>query len=181
MQLIMVRHGKTDKNGKGILNGVRLNEPLDADSFELVRDLGQRLPKNIVKIYSGELLRVKQTADLINETLNLPISYDSDLNERDYGDCSGLTWEQAEAKYPGHTLEKDFALQFDYTDVGGENVEHFTRRVVECLERIKLENVNNDQPILMVTSEGVIRVLYFYCTGVLLGNIFNLEVRTVEI
>ncbi len=177
----MVRHGKTEKNGKGILNGIRSNEPLDAQSIELVRDLGQRLPKNIIKIYASELLRVKQTADLINETLNLPISYDSDINERDFGDCSGLTWEEVEEKYPGHTEEKDFALQFDYTDVGGENVEHFTRRVVEYLERIKLENVGNDKPILMVTSEGVIRVLYFYCTGVLLGNIFNLEVRTVEI
>ncbi len=168
-------------NEKGLLNGIRSNEPLDPKGADLVRDLGKRLPKDIVKIYGGDLLRVKQTVALINETLNLPVVYDSDVNERDYGDCSGLSWKEAEEKYPGHTLEKDYALQFDYSDIGGENVKHFTRRVVEFLERVKLENAGNDKPILLVTSEGVIRVLYFYITGVLIGNISNLEVRTVEI
>ncbi|MHB8871612.1 MAG: histidine phosphatase family protein [Candidatus Doudnabacteria bacterium] len=181
MQLIMVRHGETEKNRKGILNGTRINEPLMPESIDLVRDLGKRLPKDILRIYAGDLLRIRETADLINETLNIPISYHPDLNERDFGDCSDLTWEQAAEKYPGHTHEKDFALEFDYSDVGGEDVKQFSRRVVEFLERIKLENIGNDRPILMITSDGVMRVLYFYRTGTLLGYISNLEVRTIDI
>ncbi len=177
----MVRHGETEKNQKGILNGVRSNEPIKPESFDLARDLGKRLPKDILRIYSGDLLRVRQTADLINESLNLPISYHSDINERDFGDCSDLTWEQAAEKYPGHTHEKDSALEFDYSDVGGEDVKHFSRRVVEFLEQIKLENVGNDKPILMVTSDGVMRVLYFYRRGTMLGYISNLEVRVIDI
>jgi broad specificity phosphatase PhoE len=143
--------------------------------------LGKRLPKDILRIYSGDLLRTRETADLINETLNVSISYHSDLNEKDFGDCSGLTWEQIEQKYPGHTQEKDYALEFDYSDIGGEDVKHFTRRLVEFLEKIKLENVGNEKPILIVTSEGVMRLLYYYRTGALIGEIFNLEVRTIQI
>jgi len=55
----------------------------------------------MVALYTSPLRRARETADIIGETLGLPVVPDERLKERDVGDITGLTWTQIEEQYPG--------------------------------------------------------------------------------
>ena len=84
-----IRHGQTDVNKFGIVPenpDVPLNEEgiLQAKAAaKLLRD------KNIKIIVASPLIRAKQTAEIINKELNIPIIYHDGLKEADWGVVKG--------------------------------------------------------------------------------------------
>jgi probable phosphoglycerate mutase len=87
--VFLVRHGRTTLNATGRLRG-RLDPSLDAigqvEAFELAQQLAYAHPARIV---SSPLQRAMQTAHPLSEHVNVPITVDPRLADRDYGPWAG--------------------------------------------------------------------------------------------
>lgn len=84
-----IRHGQTDINKYGIVpenRDVSLNEKGMAQAQEAALALRN---KNIKIVVASPLLRAKQTAEIINKELNVPIIYNEGLKEGDWGIQTG--------------------------------------------------------------------------------------------
>src|ERR1700757_4293327 len=93
--LVLLRHGQSEWNLKNLFTGWR-----DVDLTELgvkeARDAGRKLKGQGLTVdvaYTSALKRAHHTLDLMLEEMGLskiPVVKDQALNERDYGDLSGL-------------------------------------------------------------------------------------------
>jgi broad specificity phosphatase PhoE len=153
-----IRHGQTQDNIDRRIAG-RTDVPLTEEGVEQAKAAASDLPLDIAVIYSSDLLRCKQTTDILNEDRNIPVIYDARLRERNFGTLEGRLWEDVDA---GTGLWKiDVAQQYDYRPYGGESVEEVERRVMACMNDVQLAT---GMP-LVVTSAGVIRILKKKLTG----------------
>src|SRR3989344_5621756 len=109
MIIYFVRHGETEWNKKGILQGHK-DSPLTAKGVLGAKKIGKLLRnKNIEVIYSSDLGRCIQTAKIINGWLRIKLSETRMLRERNFGSLNGhsnkevsgkLNLENAEEKAP---------------------------------------------------------------------------------
>ena len=110
----------------------------------------------IQKIISSDLNRAKQTADIINEQLNLPIEYTEKLREMNNGEIAGMLNEEVEKLYPGLYYN---TLEIDEKYPGGESPIDFYNRIEKNFNEII--NANKElENIMLVTHSGVINILY---------------------
>ena len=103
MRLILVRHGESEANARGIIQG-----RLDFGLSELGRLQAQRVADrlkddDIVRIVTSPLLRAAQTADIIGVGRGMVPVAEPALMEYDVGEISGLTSAEIRAKHP-HVL-----------------------------------------------------------------------------
>ena len=90
MNLYVVRHGQTDWNINHMILGktdIELNEKGKKQAEEVSKKLEK---EKIDLIISSPLKRTKQTAEIINKNKNIPIIYDSRIQERNFGEFEGL-------------------------------------------------------------------------------------------
>jgi len=106
MEICLIRHGETDWNVSGRLQG-REDIPLNANGISQAEQCGLNLKRgNWRAIITSPLLRARQTADVIASVLNIgPVSEDIGLIERDYGKASGLTVEERSKRFPDGKYE----------------------------------------------------------------------------
>ena len=116
MEIALVRHGQTDYNRDGRLQGtsdIPLNETGIAQAHEAARLLADEHWDAVV---SSPLLRAAVTADIIASTLDLEVAgRHPQLVERAYGEAEGLTKEQATERFgvdwPGEESYEDLQLR----------------------------------------------------------------------
>jgi broad specificity phosphatase PhoE len=135
--LYYVRHGETDFNAEGRLQGRRDTE-LNArgrqqakECGELLRDLfarDRRQPAEFAYVASP-LKRARETMEILRATLGLePRSYATDdrLMEISYGEWEGLTLPEIEARYPRRLAERE-RDKWDFAPPGGESYRDLTK------------------------------------------------------
>lgn len=177
MKVYVIRHGRTPLNKKRILNA-QLDEFLAPEGIEQAKKAAQLIPSSVKHIYTSSLTRTKQTAKIINEKLNLPISEHDELQEIHMGSLAGMSWEDLEL---GHELmNKHRSIQFDYHDKGGESAEDFKKRVTSFLKQIN--GKHKDGEALIVTHGGIIRLLHLLeYKNELLDEIENASIHSVDL
>ncbi len=171
MKIYAIRHGLTAMNKARLING-HLDEPLAEEGIEQAENARSILPKTLKKIYCSPLLRAKQTAEILNEDLNLPITYNDGLMEVFFGDLEG-------SDYGIEIQEKHKEVVYDWHNVGGEDVFDVKKRLLVTLKKINEENL--DSEALLVTHGGIIRMLYFLEKGKPQRNIDNLSLHVFEL
>src|SRR5437868_11474709 len=93
--LVLVRHGQSEWNLKNLFTGWK-DPDLTAQGIEEAREAGRRLKSRGLVFdiaFTSELVRAQHTLKLVLEELGQPDLHtiaDAALNERDYGDLSGL-------------------------------------------------------------------------------------------
>lgn len=107
-RLWLVRHGQTDWNLQGRWQG---QSPLAPALNETGRVQTQTVCAHLQRecfsaVYASDLLRSRQTAQLIAEALNLPVSLEPRLREMHLGDWEGMLFEDIQAGYPQKLLER---------------------------------------------------------------------------
>jgi len=159
LELYIVRHGETDLNKTHILQGISLISHLDEKGVEQVTKAGKTL-KNIKfdHIYSSDLLRTKETTDLILNELNFKpeVTYSEKLRERNHGDYEGHTWEEVREK-----INSDAFRSVVEAPPNGESLYDVKNRVEAFIEEIKSKYVG-DENILVVSHNGAI-IMMFLC------------------
>lgn len=150
-QLYFVRHGQTKWNAIARMQG-RWNSNLS--------DLGRRQAEvngrfldsqNIEALFVSPLDRTRQTAEIINQYLNLAATYDDRIMEWDCGDWSGHLYAEVKEKWPQEWQELE-ANRFHYRGPNCENYPDMIDRSVPFLEEVRLRPENN----IAIVSHGMI-------------------------
>lgn len=116
---------------------------------------GERLQSyRLEKIYASELLRAKETAEIINQHLGLPYEVLPDIQEIDFGGLTGKTDEEIRNIYGVFRQERSLQREDIPYPEGGECGADVVRRVMPQLKRLCHEQENR---IAVVTHGGVIR------------------------
>lgn len=146
MKLLLTRHGQTDWNVVGRIQGktdIELNET-GVRQAETTRE--KLLSENIDVIISSPLRRAKITAEIIGRGRNIPIILDKGIEERCFGEFEGKT-----AKASGFEDIWNYKMNKQYEDA--ESVGEVFERVQGFLAKIKEEY--NDKTVLIVTHGGI--------------------------
>lgn len=168
MKLFFVRHGKDDENYRGGWSSLGLVP----EGVEQAKRLGRLLKEkeigcDIKKIVSSDLVRAKETAEILAEALSLPVTTDARLREADNGELAGMSNEEALKKYPGlfwSTLEPDECYP------GGESPNVFFTRIKSWFDKFLVECKDVEGNVLVVTHGGVINVMYHLVRGMEWSN-----------
>jgi len=93
IRLVLVRHGLSSFNAKGLIQGRTDDSLLTDEGYEQARKAGKALSKiKFDKIYSSPLVRAAETAKTIKKSFNKEqdIVFDDNLLEVDLSEWSGL-------------------------------------------------------------------------------------------
>lgn len=99
MKLYIIRHGETDENAQGIIQGW-IDTELNANGLSQAKAAARSFTHPIDAIFSSDLKRATQTAQEFRALhAHLPYFEDSRLRERNFGDANGThrdrhDWEQ---------------------------------------------------------------------------------------
>ena len=145
--LLLVRHGETDWNAEGRVQG-HTDRPLNDFGRRQAKELADRLAgEGADAIYTSDLVRAKETAEIVGERLGLTVVVDPGLREKDWG-----TWE-------GLTGDERIHVEFE-----GESVEDHRDRVMAAVRRIVARHP--DQRVVVVTHGGSLRRIQTAVNGV---------------
>ncbi len=143
--LVLVRHGQSEWNLKNLFTGWR-DVDLTEQGVTEARAAGRKLKAQGLTFdvaYTSALKRAQRTLDLMLEEMGqtgLPIVKDLALNERDYGDLSGLNKDDARKKW-GEEQVHIWRRSYDIAPPGGESLKDTLARtlpyyVTEILPRV---------------------------------------------
>ncbi len=159
-EILLIRHGETDYNAKVVIQG-QLNNLLNERGRQQARSLQKRFKrnKNFDCIISSDLSRAKETAEIINEKLRLPIEFDSRWREIALGYWEGKSWERL--KIETNELENEYFRDwFHYCEHGGESWQQVMERIKKAFFDI-IKRLQGKR-ILLVTHGGAIRLAIMY-------------------
>ena len=163
MIVYLVRHGADNDS----IRGGWSNHPLTFEGWQQSEELACRLKEcncNAEIIYSSDLLRAKQTAEILAHHLNLGIEYTPDFREVNNGDLVGMNNDVASKLYPNIYWRK---LEWDQCYPNGESPKEFYERVKAAWEKL----INREhESIILVTHGGVINVIMHLVKGVEYSN-----------
>lgn len=134
-EFYIVRHGKTDANLAGIKQGT-INTPqtyLNALGKQQAQNLHKALDlTGFDQIIASPLIRTKQTAEILNQTAQLPLSFDPRLLEISYGDWDGQLNADLEQRFPDYFDALIHDVKPSYAHVAfGETFEQVEARVLD--------------------------------------------------
>lgn len=152
-QIILVRHGQTDFNKELILQG-SYDTFLNKTGFEQAQLVSNTLAKEKIDIiYSSDLKRAYQTAQVIAKRINISIMRTPLLRERNFGGYEGLKGIEIRKIHTQFSWERGF-----YDPVsrlfGVETDKQMDRRIKKFLKHLKINHKNKH--ILVVTHGGMI-------------------------
>jgi broad specificity phosphatase PhoE len=159
--VLLARHGESDWNRSKQWQGFA-DRPLTDLGREQAAELARRLEETeLDAVYSSDLQRARDTAEIVARTRGLTVQTTSDLREVDVGSWSGLTRAEAEAHYPeqyGRWLQGAEGWE------DGETYEQLGERVVRAIRRIAKEH--KGERVLVVAHGGTIRAIHAAALGV---------------
>lgn len=161
--LVLVRHGQSEWNAKNLFTGWK-NPDLTPLGAQEARQAGRNL-KQIDLLFSvgftSALLRAQHTLSLIFEELgqsNVPTIRDRALNERHYGDLSGLNKDEARDKW-GEEQVRLWRRSYDVPPPGGESLKDTVARVLPFYCQRILPPVMRGERVLVVAHGNSLRAL----------------------
>jgi broad specificity phosphatase PhoE len=162
--IVFLRHGETDWNAEGRLQGQR-DVPLNQRGRGQAKRNGEVLKQVLVDVGSFEfvaspLARARQTMEIAREAMGLdPGGYRTDdrLREVTFGRWEGFTAEEIRAREPGELAARE-ADKWGVAPPGGESYEGLAARVRPWLNEI-------ERPTVVVAHGGIGRVLWIELAG----------------
>jgi broad specificity phosphatase PhoE len=157
----LVRHAETDWNRELRWQG-QSDVPLNARGREQARALGASLTGvPLAAIYSSDLRRAAETAEIVAEQLRLPLRVDPGLREIDVGSWQGLTLTQLRVRVPEAVARWEQNGEHGWED--GESHEDMFARVVDAIRSIAAGHRNEE--VLVVSHGGPIGALKTLAAG----------------
>lgn len=162
-RLVLIRHGETEWNREGRIQGYHANSHLTENGHSQARRLAARLAgEGVLALHSSDSGRARQTAGPIAAALDLKVVYDAALRERSYGDFEGWTYADLEREH-AEAYRKFRSRDPGYAPPGGESGAQFQDRIVAALERVAKATAGRQAAV--VTHGGVLGVAYRHITG----------------
>jgi 2,3-bisphosphoglycerate-dependent phosphoglycerate mutase len=180
--LVLVRHGQSEWNLKNLFTGWR-DVDLTEKGIEEARTAGQRLKAQGLTFdvaFTSALVRAQRSLTLMLEELGqqrLPVLKDLALNERDYGDLSGLNKDDARAKWGADQVHV-WRRSYDVAPPGGESLKDTAARVLPYHIQEILPRVLRGERVLVSAHGNSLRALIMVLERLSPAEIVAREIAT---
>lgn len=136
--IVLVRHGRTDANRRGLLLG-RADPGLDETGRTQARALGAALAEDLadrspIRVVTSPLQRTSETAAAIASALGVEATPEPALLEIDYGE-----WDERPLGDVPADAWRAWRADADFAAPGGESLRALQARVGPCIERLLAE------------------------------------------
>lgn len=157
MQIYFVRHGQTEFNLEGRIQGGHIDSPLTAIGIEGAKAAGRRLSDiTFDRVYSSPLKRAKDTALIIMEenrgTEKTHLIEESDFRELGFGEWEGQLIQEMIGKEQFDYL-KNQPEKYDPSQTGGETYQELVKRSNQALQ--KCLDRNSKAETILIVSHGI--------------------------
>ena len=180
--LVLARHGQSEWNLKNLFTGWR-DPGLTDLGVDEARTAGRRLKAMGVRFdiaFTSDLSRAQRTCKLILEEIGQPeleTIENQALNERDYGDLSGLNKDDARARW-GEEQVHLWRRSYDVPPPGGESLKDTVARVLPYYMREILPRVMRGERVLVAAHGNSLRALVMVLDGLDAKTIPAMEIAT---
>ncbi len=187
--ILLIRHGQSEWNKLNLFTGFK-NIELSDQGIEEANKAGQNFKNLDIKfniVFTSELKRAQETAQIILQNLDQwdflnnegKIISNINLNERDYGDLTGLNKKETAEKFGEEQVHK---WRRGYSDQppNGESLEDVVRRVKKYFEEViqpAIQSNENDN-ILIAAHGNSLRALLIVMNIYEPHNINSVELST---
>ena len=149
MRLIITRHGETEENLAGIIQG-HLPGTLSEEGIKQAKKLAERLKdEKINVIFSSDLARASDTAKEIAKFHDVPLNFVKDLREKFHGEFQGK--KKTELGFDSNTSVVNIFPK------DGENSEELFNRANNFVKKILSDHPND--VVLLVAHNGINKAL----------------------
>jgi 2,3-bisphosphoglycerate-dependent phosphoglycerate mutase len=180
--LVLVRHGESEWNKLNLFTGWK-NPGLSAKGIAEAKAAGRALKAEGYRFdvaFTSDLARAQQTLALLLEELGqagLPTHQDQRLNERDYGDLSGLNKDDARKRW-GEKQVHIWRRSYDIAPPGGESLKDTAARVLPYYEAEIWPKVKAGRNVLVAAHGNSLRALIMHLEGLTGEEIVARELGT---
>lgn len=155
MNLFVLRHGETNENITGMLQG-DMDTVLNEKGIEQALSVRNKvLENNIDLVISSPRKRAIKTAELVAP--NIPLIIDDRLRSRSHGEFEGKSRDEI-------NIRDYWNIKKNIQYLKAESVKDLFDRVESLLKEIKEKY--NGKNVLLVTHSGIVRILYYYFNGI---------------
>jgi broad specificity phosphatase PhoE len=153
MMILLIRHGQTQENVKGVMH--RVGDPAGLSNLgeQQARALIAVCEQNRVEaIYTSPEVRARETARIIAEGMDKSYTVLEGFRERDWGQWEGKSWDEIKKALDPMDIEQ----RYTFVPPGGESWEQMDKRLMNSLNTI----LNEEKKVVaIVTHEGALRAL----------------------
>jgi 2,3-bisphosphoglycerate-dependent phosphoglycerate mutase len=180
--LVLVRHGQSEWNLKNLFTGWR-DVDLTEQGVKEAREAGRKLKAQGLHFdvaFTSALKRAQRTLDLVLEEMgapNLTTYKDLALNERDYGDLSGLNKDDARKKW-GEEQVHIWRRSYDIAPPGGESLKDTLARTLPYYVQEILPSVLRGQRTIVAAHGNSLRALVMVLERLSPEGILKREIAT---
>jgi broad specificity phosphatase PhoE len=171
-KLWLARHGQTDWNLQGRWQGQSPNAPAlnEAGQAQALALLVQARELDFSAIYSSDLLRARQTAELLARPLGLTITLEPRLREMDLGVWEGMLHEDILTQFPREYAQR--ARDPMHTQAPcGESPMDVAERVIPVMDEIAARHPGES---VLIVSHGIsLAILACHARGIPLDNVYE--------
>jgi len=178
-KLILIRHGQSLWNLENRFTGW-IDVPLTPKGEDEARQAAAKIKEIAVEVaYTSALSRAQETLRVIMlaNGLGVPVIRDQALNERDYGDLSGLNKAETAAKY-GDEQVHTWRRSYDVAPPGGESLKDTRDRTLPFFERAIMGDVRQGKSVLVVAHGNSNRSIVMALEGLTPEQIVKVELPT---
>lgn len=181
--LVLVRHGQSEWNEKNLFTGWK-NPNLTEQGIEEARKAGSKIKSINLDFdlhFTSELLRAQITGEIIQREIDQQIKTIKNiaLNERDYGDLSGLNKDEARKKW-GEKQVHLWRRSYDTPPPGGESLKDTSDRVIPYFKKTIKPELEMKKNILITAHGNSLRALIKNIEDITATDIVKLEIATGE-
>ncbi len=183
-QLILVRHGQSEWNQQNLFTGWR-DPDLTERGVTEARNAGRALKAEGITFtiaFTSELMRAQKTCALLLEEqgqTDLQTIRNVALNERDYGDLSGLNKDDAREKW-GEEQVHIWRRSFDTPPPGGESLNDTAERVLPYFNNKIMPRIRAGENVLVAAHGNSLRALVMVLDGLGETEITQVNIATGE-
>ena len=181
-RLILVRHGESEANAANIFTGWS-DPPLTERGEQEALQLAQRLAQASIPIdliFSSTLRRSIRSAEIVRESLGLEkvnIETSPALNERDYGELTGLNKQETIERYGAEQVRR-WRRSWAEAPPEGESLRDTAARVLPFYIHSILPNVMRGHSALVMAHGNSLRALCMALEGLSPDQVEKLEIAT---
>lgn len=180
--LVLVRHGQSEWNAKNLFTGWK-DPDLTQKGVDEATDAGRKLKAagyTFDLAYTSELLRAQKTLDLMLAELgqsDMDIIRDIALNERDYGNLSGLNKDDAREKWGAEQVHV-WRRSYDTPPPGGESLKDTAARTLPYFDAVIMPQVKAGRTIIVAAHGNSLRSIVMQLDNLSREEVIALEIAT---
>ena len=180
--LVLVRHGQSEWNEKNLFTGWR-DPGLTEKGIKEAHKAGILLRDKAINfdvMFTSALKRAQLTGQIMLDELNnsdLLTVKDQNLNERAYGDLTGMNKDDARKEF-GEEQVHIWRRSYDISPPGGESLKDTYDRAVPYFERSVIPALEDSKNVLVAAHGNSLRAIVKYIENISETDIVKLEIAT---